>query len=644
MDRYFNAIQKLFSAVAAGSILIWVVNKFWSGSVDSAHHYALIVRFYEAWVKPAQIDPSLGEMNHYPHYAHALAALLGTIVNSPFLGMHLLSLISLILLWYSVSLILNRQNDNQFILHLPFIILLFFLSKRFEIHGHEIVGNYFFSQLIGQALFFSIIAIHAWIQGFDSSRCFGYFFLAVSSVIVVGFHLMPALQIVSMLSVYVLFDFFLFKKRTTKQAVTGLFFVILAIVSIMMHPSFTSMRRIASNNGDLWLKYTPTLFSLFILLLAVIFLSFLGLVIEYSNRNEENRLSALRIVSTYGIVASGLCGLQFLALAFDYGSEYACKKYAFGLNTALFLLVPLLASQFISSRDFFSKIRVLIPIRVLCLRLRTFYPSIIMYLAIFTVSPSYISADVKKIYEIDKSIIKFYTNNTSDNNIVVQSVVGARNIENYMFTTGALHHPRDEVTYSILYDRYNTVKFKNVQYIVASQKSLYDHKSCLVSELDQNLILVDAKCAHNQSSLCSKSSDFSNDGNVPSLLLEGFSHPEAFGRWTDGKFASFTCVYPKDIEGKLHSIRLSFATSFSPRGTTQVAKVTVNGAHTTNFVIGSGPKEILLPLHDSLLKSGDDLKIEFEIPGAISPKELGFSEDSRKLGLGLAKIDLITRP
>jgi len=644
VSRNFKILQNLLSVISAGSILIWIANKFWSGSVDTAHHYALILRFYETWGKPVQIDSSLGEMNHYPHYAHALAAMLGTIVNSPFLGMNLLVLISLILLWYSVSLVLNRQEDNQFIIHFPFIILFFFLSKRFEIHGHEIVGNYFFSQFVGQAIFFSVISIHAWIQGFDSSRYFGYFFLALSSVIIVGFHLLPSLQIIAMLTIYVVFDYFVSRARSKKQAIAGLGFVVIAILSIMVHPSFTAMREIASNNGDLWLKYTPTLFSLFVLLLSVFLLSFFGLVTEYRNLGKGSRNSAIKIVCIYGIAVSGLCGLQFLALAFGYGSEYACKKYAFSLNTALFLLVTLLVSRLISSRKLFLKYQSCIIIREFSKCLRPIYPSIVMVLAIYTVSPNYISADVKKISEIDKSIIKFNSNNALDGDIVVQSVVGSRAIDNYMFTIGSLHHPRDEDAYDILYDRYSPSTSSDSQYVVTSRKSLYDYKSCLIHELDNNLIVVDAKCAYEELSTCRSSYDFSINGNVSPVLLDGFSSPEAFGRWTDGQYASFECVYPAGLEKKLHSIRLSFATSFSPGDIMQSAKVTVNGSHATEFVIGSRPKEILLSLQDSSVKSGDNVKIEFEIPGAVSPKQLGLSEDVRKLGLGLKNIQFMKEP
>jgi hypothetical protein len=46
-------------------------------------------------------DPSIGAMAIYPHYAHALAAAVGSLVNSPVLGMHFVSLVAVLLVWSS---------------------------------------------------------------------------------------------------------------------------------------------------------------------------------------------------------------------------------------------------------------------------------------------------------------------------------------------------------------------------------------------------------------------------------------------------------------------------------------------------------------------------------------------------------------
>src|SRR5438132_644254 len=85
-------------------LLCYAVDHIWATSSDFAHHYALVARLAQQWTLPAGgFDPSLGEMNIYPRSSHALAAMLGTLLHSSFLGMHLVTLLSMMGVWAALG-------------------------------------------------------------------------------------------------------------------------------------------------------------------------------------------------------------------------------------------------------------------------------------------------------------------------------------------------------------------------------------------------------------------------------------------------------------------------------------------------------------------------------------------------------------
>lgn len=53
-------------------------------------------------------------------------------------------------------------------------------------------------------------------------------------------------------------------------------------------------------------------------------------------------------------------------------------------------------------------------------------------------------------------------------------------------------------------------------------------------------------------------------------------------------------------------------------------------------------KSLKLPKH--ILEKGSILEIKFELPNAASPKELGISNDSRKLGIALKSFTIREKP
>lgn len=125
---------------------------------------------------------------------------------------------------------------------------------------------------------------------------------------------------------------------------------------------------------------------------------------------------------------------------------------------------------------------------------------------------------------------------------------------------------------------------------------------------------------------------FSRDG-YPSFVsgVKGIAEKETFGRWTDGSPAviEFTQSLPKNFTLKIK------AGVFAPWRDKPIRIVVGNAQLETRF-IKEEATEVAIPV----TTDGNARSVIFEFPGAKSPKELGVSPDTRKLGLALVRLQI----
>ncbi len=147
-------MKKGYWLLAALVVLGYFLDSMWTTSIDLPHHYALVARLAEHFTLPKAWDASLGTMNIYPHGSHFLAAILGMLTGSNLLGMHVLSLLALLIVWGGlVWLFMHLPNPNRW-WALGLLAAILLLNRRvllLPLHGDEIIGNYFFAQLVAQA-------------------------------------------------------------------------------------------------------------------------------------------------------------------------------------------------------------------------------------------------------------------------------------------------------------------------------------------------------------------------------------------------------------------------------------------------------------------------------------------------------------
>ncbi|AKU13722.1 hypothetical protein AzCIB_3829 [Azoarcus sp. CIB] len=646
MKNSSDIAQRWLTAVTIAAMILTAAPQLWSTSVDFAHHYALVARLSEFWAMPLGVDPSLGEMNQYPRYAHVAAAIVGILVNSPLLGMHLVGVIAFVLLWYFISAILLRQDDVDLPASLIFAVAMLAIAGRMglEIHGYEIVENYFFSQVVGQAVVFLALVVHAWGNDKYGSPLAGYVVLAIFGVLSAGIHLLPAMELLGILVIYFVTDLFIIKPARRAIPLFGVLILIAAGTALIMHPSFAAMKVIAAHNGGMHLKFTPTLNSMTALCVVVIALSVIGLVMSLRDAARTRAYPAIRIVSAYGLVVAGLFLLQRVSFFFGQGSEYACKKYGFGLNTAAVLLLALFVPKVVKwfAPSFVERWRAVV--KALCGGVRFVFPAVILVCGVLVVSPGGSVANVKRLSEVESVTRGFHAENPLPGDGRSDVFLGGRTrrVDDYLMTIAPLHHPRDGDAHSIFYQGALPKDGSKLRYVITDEDSGLRSQECVKSRLAAGLMVVDAQCAIAQGRLCRDFIDFSESGNSLLASVDGFSLPESFGRWSDQSVARFSCVLPDRLSGRVKYLRIIFASAYVGNSTAQRVTIVVNNSARKTVELSGGPSDVVLDIGNVDFGTDRVVTVDFDIPGAVAPQEIGRGADPRRLGVAIKSISIVS--
>lgn len=129
---------------------------------------------------------------------------------------------------------------------------------------------------------------------------------------------------------------------------------------------------------------------------------------------------------------------------------------------------------------------------------------------------------------------------------------------------------------------------------------------------------------------------FSGDAyNAEPYALGGMSSPESTGTWTDGtKTVIGFSVSDRESMEKLH-LSIDLESVINSR---QDVAITVNDVEVFNQIVHSESGVISFDVEGS--NDGNYIMV-IDIPGAVSPKALGLSEDGRNLGLMIKSIKVL---
>ena len=629
--------------------ILFNIDSLWSGSIDIAHVYALAYRISEHWWLTTYSDPTLAEMNIYPRGSHVIAAIIGTVFNSTFIGIQVTKLASIAVIWLSILVILNNMSRQIASVALLSFFILFLVNTfilRFDIHGHEVLGDFLYSQLVAHALLYLSLILSMHIE-----KKHGALLAAVSLVPIMFFiatiHLLPAIQILGLIggiSAIKIFTTYKSDEDFSKLKIAVAAIIpIVSLVGLVVHPSFSAMRTIAKIEGGLELHNIPYPVGIITLSILVLITSFV-LFVQWARR-KDNIIEA-KYLAIYGAATSAICILQYALTYYDIGSGYAVKKYVFSLLTAILIQLSMLVSiMIVKSNNNNETNSVLSNSNITGKTILYFLGLIVLLLVV----PNNKRLDVSNIVELEKKITDLSYNEIPQPpagkfNVVI-GMRGASNTPyyslDYLFSIALAKTPRKLAEHDVYYaDELLLDANKYYKIISSSDNPIYGSSANCASSVPGDISIIDSLCFEpriESYKLCENSFDFAKGGgHILSSLFQGFSYREVHGMWTNSRTARFMCLTGRN---RYKSVELQMTPFIFGSIKSQRLKISVNGIQTYQDSI-SIPRDSNNPIIIDLtnIPVSDEYVIEFDMPDAISPKEVEHNLDVRELGFSIRRI------
>jgi len=621
-----------------GTFILFNIDSLWSGSVDLAHHYALAYRISEQWWLTSIFDPTLGEMNIYPRGGHIIAAIVGAFFNSTFIGIQLTTLASVAIIWLSILAILNgmpQRIANTSLLSFFLLLLMNTFIIRFELHGHEVIGNYFYSQLVAQAFLYLSLIFSMRIEK-KNGELWATFALLFIMSFVETIHLLPAIQILGLIGGITAIKIFGIYRNpedySKTQIAIAVIIPVVSIIVLVFHPSFSVMRSIGANNGALALHNIPYPLGIIALSILVLLTSFI-LFMQWA-RHNTNVIEA-KYFSILGVSTAALCLIQYALTFYDMGSDYAVKKYGYSLLTILLIQLSIIFSL-IAVRSGHNRIASSILDNDIA---RKIILTALGLFVLLSVVPNKKLIDASEIVEMEKriSILKYseIPQAPAGKSNVVIGLSDFSNTINYLFSIALAKTERVLAIHDVLISGKLSDFDKYYKVISSSGNANYGSSSICASSVSGDISIIDSLCLKNQNKLCENSFDFTT-GSIPMSLLQGFSVPEAHGRWTSGKTSRFICL---SGDKKYNSIQIELKPFIYGTLKSQRLEIYVNGIHIYQDDISNSEdfrNQIDIDLTN--IPVADEYVLEFNMPDASTPKEVGLNEDTRKIAFSIKRI------
>ncbi|MGX4643841.1 hypothetical protein [Massilia sp. SYSU DXS3249] len=626
--------SQVFLLLCTGVVLVLLnLDTGTSNSIDLAHHYALAFRIAQDWQLAAG-DITLGEMNFYPRLSHIGAAIAGMFLNSTFMGIQVTALAAVALVWGALICILHTLAARIALAATALLAGLLWANHALlglDVHGSEIVGNFFYSQLVAQGLALLAMAVAIHLEA-TRDRVHAALFLVAAIYAIAGVHLLPALELLGMLGVVQLLHVLSLERpwRARGPAIgAALLCMGGGLAAVLLNPAFAAMRKISEINGNLSLVLLPGKSALVVLCLAAIAAA--GLLLWQWYR-ERDAVRALKFLGGYGLTIALLCLVQLVLLRFGFGSEYAVKKYAFGMTSFLFVAIAVFGGRLAHGlprggqqpAPWNGIAMTLVPVAALAVS--------------FTTCARWAKlTDTSDIVAIERQLAGVQAGPlapAADGKVNV--VVDLRNQPwtiNYLFSIALARTPRDLAMQHVLgtndlgaLDQYDTI-------LSSRGASRYEFAGCTRPGSGQ-ILLLDAACVAkviDAGRACKRVTDFSERGGLVPTMLSGFSWPATEGRWTDGTKATFSCVAGE----RFNSARLVLAPYLQGTHQRQRVAIAVNGGAPVRHVFDGDAATRTLELALPPIEPGAALEFVIETPDAVSPQQLGINSDGRRLGVSV---------
>ncbi|MYM70169.1 hypothetical protein GTP45_25680 [Pseudoduganella sp. FT55W] len=615
------------------------LDRVWSGSVDLAHHYALVVRLMEHGHAAFSFDPSLNEMNVYPRLAHHVAAGIGRWLESPFMGVQVLAVLSVAAVWAALAWLLTSlplRVAAKAVVVLAGLLALNRWSIHMPLHGDEVINNFFLPQLLGQVLCVAIMLLSLELEKRAVAAWLRYGLLAPAIYWMTGLHLLPALTLLLMMGGLIALDLLQQWRRRdpsiTVSAAVGVACWLAALGALISHPAFAAMREISKANGYLPLPYLDNVPALMGYSVVIVLVS-VALLFYWARLQQAVDYLALKWIGLYGLAIAAGCLAQGVALWLGMGSDYAIRKYVYALDTALLLELALLPALL------WRRKAAAAPQGKPWALAQCVLPALLMVLACAAVVPDRQGMHARDIVALERAVTALRDRSPaiSGKSDYATGLPDASGVIEYMFSIGLLHVSRmdDPNSVSLLHQR-DINSWHRAGRVIVSAHSYYDQApACRLGAPLGGLVALDAACA-GRHVVVGRRIEFSGIDQRDRCILSGFSVRERDGTWTDAGQAILRC--PRvPVSGKAPGHVELTAAAFRGDLRPQQVQLSADGLPQQQAVYRSGGYEkVLLPLRAD---ASPEVVIVLNLPDAASPKQLGLGQDGRRLGLFVQSIE-----
>jgi hypothetical protein len=645
-DRIFTLILATVALIAPTAVILSRAHVIASSSVDVANHYALAKELHD-FGRRTVWKSYLGEMSIYPPLSHWVIALLSTYVGI----IRAFSIVSIgaVLIVYFCLCRLAIQNSlwkSLLVLSVFFLLVRGFASLQ-AVSGYEVIGNFFFPQMFGDALaFLSILVILTLTSPFSISRLL----LVSGAVWLVAYaHLVPAVYVFGVFFVLFGVDLVLARvdlRRATHRTIARIAFLAggycgLGLFFVEFHPGYAAMTYLSSNNGSIGFDSRPGLLALFVSLLAAAVV--LTLAIRFKSYGlEKNDSCGMAMVFAAVFVTAVQFGMLEL---FGKGSPYAFKKHVFHLVTVMSFVMATEAAvwwDIVTDRfpDFFKARFLKIPLKPARATAVAAIAASIIVASFYPWKPEFDQARLARLQRVAESLPR---------GKVILPFDGALPASmNYLVYIGDLRRPRDQTGEYVRtgnFDRWlesTPSPPTAADYVITDQPARF----YLLSTFAPRTKLVvygtppaQYKFVAPQPQPFAQGSTVKFGGNemAEGYLVKGWSQIESWGVWSESAEAAL--LFRVDAPGR-YLLKLKAQPFLGGIRTSQTVQISMNGHPVLEQTLASST-ELGIPFRappDSIVQ------IDFEVANPVSPYQLGISDDRRALGIGLILMSLAKEP
>lgn len=607
--------------IAGLAVALRMKTVVYAHSTDLALHYQLADSISRSWVWPTLTKPLATAMSAYPPLAHYLGAMAGLPFHSALVGVQLVAAMSV----FGCYLILircltsgGRLGDLVALAAAAVGVLAARTQSAAE--GFEIFYSFFYAQIVGQVVFLGFVV---WLSTTPRRWPVRLSASAVAVFVCGWLYLLTSVEIA--LSYMSLEAFLLARqwlrtrnlevRRLTPLAAGAVFLPLL----VLIHPEFRWMMTISGNNGALTLGaldgMVPAL-SIVLLLLGAA----LGVLAPETSRWRAGLLP----------LAAAACGCATAALlqqaawsGLHMGSEYAVKKYSYGVVTLLIFCTAAGIGAVIDGR----KDRRAWPPTV------ALAPPILAALAtIFLPTAAPDRLDKFSAYQAYmRHVLASGRAPKVAKGLIVSNHSGFGWSLNFAATLVDLDMDPKQAYAAVL----GPPQASPALYAFADKPDEDFPDSCIVPGSTAgaaSLTLI--HCQAFSTIGPAQSVGVGQSKRLPRFFLSGWSGREGDSVWNDGKSAEIGLHFSDTPENVLFAFdggAFLPASVQSQRVDLLVGHVPV-GHWTFDQKAPSGVQQVLIP--GSLVRNGD-VKLTFAFPDAISPSALKLSNDPRTLAFSM---------